>query len=294
MEINPTLRRKGLFYAAIAAITFGTNPLFALPLYGEGFDVDSVLLLRYLPSAVILGILVGVRRQSFALTFRELCSTAVGGVLFAISSLALYKSYQRMDAGVASTLLFIYPAIVAGIMWGVFHEKMTRPIILAMLLCALGILLLCRKADGAVLDPFGMVLVAISALAYAVYLVAVNRSATLRAMPVEKSTFYLVLFGMLLFLFRVRFGLGLEGNFTPFAWLNIAGISLLASALSMICTTLALQSVGATPTAILGALEPATAVFFGVVVFHEELTGRIVLGILLILSAVILIALKRR
>lgn len=47
--------------------------------------------------------------------------------------------------------------------------------------------------------------------------------------------------------------------------------------------------IGSTPTAILGALEPVTALFFGVAVFGERFTLRIGTGVLLILVAVTLI-----
>ena len=68
---------------------------------------------------------------------------------------------------------------------------------------------------------------------------------------------------------------------------------------STICATLvpkwdgprfgAIRYIGSTPTAILGALEPVTAVFIGVVVFGETLTLRIIMGIILIILAVTLI-----
>ena len=58
------------------------------------------------------------------------------------------------------------------------------------------------------------------------------------------------------------------------------------TAISLLCTTGAIQYIGSTPTAILGALEPVTAVVFGVTVFGEVLTGRVVVGFLLIILAV--------
>lgn len=53
--------------------------------------------------------------------------------------------------------------------------------------------------------------------------------------------------------------------------------------------TKSIHYIGSTPAAILGALEPITALFFGVLVFGERLTPRIILGIILVLSAVTLI-----
>lgn len=40
-------RLKGFTYGAVAAASYGMNPLFALPLYGAGMSVDSVLFYRY-------------------------------------------------------------------------------------------------------------------------------------------------------------------------------------------------------------------------------------------------------
>ena len=51
---------------------------------------------------------------------------------------------------------------------------------------------------------------------------------------------------------------------------------------------------GATPTAIMGALEPLTAVAIGALVFGESLTFRLAVGIVLILSAVMLIVMKKQ
>lgn len=45
---------KGAIYAVIAAVSYGTNPLFSLPLYDEGLSTDSILFYRYVFAVVIL------------------------------------------------------------------------------------------------------------------------------------------------------------------------------------------------------------------------------------------------
>jgi hypothetical protein len=57
--------------------------------------------------------------------------------------------------------------------------------------------------------------------------------------------------------------------------------------------TIAVHEVGATPTAVLGALEPLTAVAIGATVFGEAVTLRLIIGIVLILSAVMLVVLAK-
>ena len=50
-------KTKGFIYGAIAAASYGMNPLFALPLYAAGMSVDTVLFYRYFFAAIVLGIL---------------------------------------------------------------------------------------------------------------------------------------------------------------------------------------------------------------------------------------------
>ena len=116
-------RLKGFTYGAIAAASYGMNPLFALPLYGAGMNVDSVLFYRYFFAIVMLGILMKVKKQSFALKKTDILPLAVMGLLFSFSSFFLFESYNYMDAGIASTILFVYPVMVAIIMAVFFMRK---------------------------------------------------------------------------------------------------------------------------------------------------------------------------
>lgn len=128
----------------------------------------------------------------------------------------------------------------------------------------------------------------VSALSYAIYIVGVNRS-ILKEIATLKLTFYILLFGMTLFLVRVDFGKSLLTVDTWYLWGNLIALAIFPTAISFLCTTQAVQYIGSTPTAILGALEPLTAVFFGVTVFGEVLTPRLCCGILMIILAVTLI-----
>ena len=102
-------KSRGCVLGAVAAASYGLNPLFTLPLYGAGMGVDSVLFYRYLLAAAMLGALMLVRRQSFAVRRRDLVPLAVMGLLFSFSSLFLFESYNHMDAGIASTILTSIP-----------------------------------------------------------------------------------------------------------------------------------------------------------------------------------------
>lgn len=196
---------KGYFLGAIAAATYGTNPLFALPLYKDGMDPDSVLFFRYLFAIPILGMMIKGRGRSFKVERKAVAPLIVMGLLVAFSSLALFQSYNYMEVGIASTLLFVYPIMVALIMALVFKEKLTLQTVFCILLALAGIGLLYKSSDGTTLNLTGVLLVMASALSYAIYIIGVNQS-TLKTVATLPLTFYILLFGVSLFLVRVGFG----------------------------------------------------------------------------------------
>ena len=158
------VKAKGYILGTIAAATYGMNPLFALPLYKAGMNPDSVLFFRYLFAIPLLGIMLKARRRNFQINKKEILPLAVLGLLVALSSLALFRSYNYMDAGIASTLLFVYPIMVALIMALVFKEKLTLQTGFCILLALGGIGLLYKNSDGTTLSLTGILLVSIKVL----------------------------------------------------------------------------------------------------------------------------------
>ena len=282
------VKAKGYALGVIAAATYGMNPLFALPLYEAGMNPESVLFFRYLFAIPVLGAMIKLRGRDFKLKRKEVFPLIIMGLLMALSSLTLFQSYNYMAAGIASTLLFVYPIMVALIMAFLFKVKLTLQTILCIILALGGIALLYKGEDGSTLSLLGVLLVIVSALSYAIYIVAANRP-LLREIATLKLTFYVLVFGFSLFLVRVDFGASLHVVDTWYLWGNLLALAVFPTAISFLCTTQAIQYIGSTPTAILGALEPLTAVFFGVTVFGESLTVRVGCGIMMIVFAVTII-----
>ena len=285
-------RLKGVLCGVGAAVSYGMNPLGALPLYADGINTTTVLFYRYGLAVILLGLFMAVERKSFSITLKEFAILVPLGVLFALSSLTLFASFHFMDAGVASTLLFVYPVMVAIIMAIFFKERITFVTVLSILLSLSGIALLYRGGDGGVLDTTGVLLVMLSSLTYALYIVIVNKS-SLR-MSSLKLTFYVLLVGVLLITSCSFFGDGetrIQILTTPSMWLHASILAVFPTIVSLLLMVVAVHEIGSTPTAVIGALEPLTAVMLGVTLFGEELTLRLSVGITLILSAVILIIL---
>ena len=281
-------KTKGFILGAIAAASYGMNPLFTLPLYSAGMRVDTVLFYRYSLAVIVLGIMMKFQKQSFAIKRVDVLPLCIMGLLFAFSSLFLFMSYNYMDAGIASTILFVYPVLVAIIMAVVFKEKVSPITMFSIALAFVGISMLCKSPGGQTLSLVGITFVFLSSLSYAIYIVGVNRS-SLKDMPIAKLTFYVLLFGLSVYVVRLQFCTELQVIPTPMLWINAVSLAVFPTVISLVTMTKAIHYIGSTPTAILGALEPVTALFFGVLVFGEQLTPRIILGILMVITAVTLI-----
>ncbi|MBQ7984532.1 MAG: DMT family transporter [Bacteroidales bacterium] len=280
---------KGYLSAIIAAVAYGTNPLGALFLYKEGLNPASVIFYRFVAAVAILVIILKAKRVALKINSFELKVLGSLGIIFAASALTLYTSFNYMDSGIASTILFAYPVMVAVIMALFFKEKAPFTTVIAIVLSIAGIVLLYQGDGNAKLSLTGVMLVLASSLTYAVYIVIVNR-AKLTLTPF-KMTFYIMIFAAFT-VFLYSFSSQANHLIMVPSWQALGWIVMLACVPTVIAMTflnIGIFYAGSTPTAIMGALEPVTAVIISVAIFDGMFTLRLLSGILLILGAVLLI-----
>ena len=195
---------KGVLCAIGAAVSYGLNPLGALPLYADGISTSTVLFYRYSLAVVMLTLWLAVRRKSFVVSRRQLVVIVPLGILFALSSITLFYSFHYMAAGIACTLLFVYPVMVAAMMSLFFHEKLTPATVISIVLALAGIALLYKGDGGEALSFTGVMFVFASSLSYAVYIIIVNKSSL--GMSSVKLTYYVLIIGVLVILLNAHSG----------------------------------------------------------------------------------------
>ena len=281
---------KGILNGIIASTSYGMNPLFGLPLYAIGIGVNSVLFYRYFLAVIIYFIwLKFFKKASLKISRQEIIPLFFLGIFFSLSSLTLFEAFHYIEAGIACTILFIYPVMVAIIMALFFKEKITKTVIFAILLTSIGIILLYKGKPDTALSIKGILIVLTSALLYALYIVGVKNIKPVKVMNSARLSFYVMLFGLIVYIVNLKFCTTLQILPNLKAWLFAIGLALFPTIISLETITIAIQLIGSTNTAILGALEPLTAIFFGILFFHEHVTLRISMGIILILFGVFLI-----
>ena len=291
------MRKKtfGTMNGAIAAASYGTNPLFALPMFMAGIGVNSVLFYRYAFAVIIYGLYLKlIKKISLKITSKQFIPMCILAVFFSLSSLTLFDAFNYIEAGIACTILFIYPVLVAIIMAMFFKERITKTVVTAIFLTSAGIALLYNGKSGASLNMTGVGMVLLSALLYALYIVGVKKIKPIKKLKPSVLSFYVMLIGLVVYIVNLKFCTNLQILSTPKLWFYAIGLAILPTIISLETITLSIKLVGSTKTAILGALEPITAIFFGVLVFHEHLSTRIMLGVAMILFGVLLIVITKK
>ena len=271
----------------ITGITYGLNPLFAVPLMNNGASIESILFFRYTFAVVLLAAFLILTRQSFRITVRQAGLLLALGLLYTSSSIFLFEAYNYIASGLATTLIFLYPVLVAIIM--VFLRVVPSwPVWLSIAATFGGVIIMTQGSGGDSLNPIGVALSLGSALVYALFIVIINRSKAIAQISNTLLTFYSLTVGAIVFLGKISFSeVPISAGITTGGdWLNIAGLALLPTIVSTATLAIATRNIGATKASVLGVFEPITAILIGTLMFGEPLTTNILLGIGIAIVAV--------
>lgn len=271
----------------ITGITYGLNPLFAMPLMNQGAAIESILFFRYLFAVIMLGAFLFLSKQSFKISGKQAGILLVLGLLYTMSSIFLFEAYHYIASGLATTLIFLYPVLVAIIM--VFLGVIPSwPIWLAIAATFGGVVIMTQGSSGEEINPIGVALSLGSAFVYALFIVIINRSKTIASISNSLLTFYALSVGATIFMGKIAFSdIPITTGITDCSdWLNLIGLALLPTIVSTATLAVATRNIGATKASVLGVFEPITAILVGTLMFGEALTTNIVAGIGIAMVAV--------
>lgn len=277
---------KGYLCAFISAFTYGLIPLFMIPIKkAESFSVDATLFYRFLIASGAILLFLCYQKQRLRISLREGLIMSILGLLYALSAEFLFLAYDYLSPGIASTIFFSYPIIVALVLVLFYKEKITIPTILSLLLVVAGVGVLSIK-EGSTINYIGLGISLLGSLVYALYILIINK-VRIEASGV-KISFYSMLFSSLYFWVKTLIlgesiaipSLSLVGDITLFA--------IITTSLSLVALVYAVRYIGSTPTAIMGAFEPIVAVLISVGLFGEALTSSLIIGGMVIIAGVLI------
>lgn len=281
---------NGVFYAIISSCSFGFSPLFSLGLLAAGLSNFDVLSYRWSVAAVVLMIYAASKGKSLRLsTFDEVWKVVLLSLLRSITSITLLIGYANIASGIASTINFMYPVVVALCMMLFFGEKKSIVNIISILISIFGVYLL-ASGDGLKVEggntALGLTCSIISALSFAAYYILMKQTKADKIEVVKFTTWIMLLSAV----YFIICGFIFDGKITMVSdlklWGYIAGLGLWSTMISNFTGVKAVRRIGPTMTSILGALQPLTAVVLGVLFLNEHLGPRTIAGISIIMVTV--------
>ncbi len=283
-----TREREGLLLCLVSAAGFGAMPIFAKQAYAEGLGVTPLLALRFALAAAMLWALIALRRRALG-SLRGLVAGAALGVFgYSVQAALYFGALERIDAGLASLLLYAYPALVTVAAFALRRESPTRRKLGALALASGGVGLVLLGGGPGEIDLVGAAMALGSAVFYTIYILVSDRVAG-HSPPVpfaaSVATGAAVTFGIAALLDG-----GISASGEGVMWAAI--IASVSTVMPIVLFMAGLARVGPSTASIASTVEPPFTVALAWVVFGETLGPLQLAGGAFVLSAVILLQLR--
>ena len=273
----------GILLIAISAASFGTLAIFGRFLYADGLDTFTMLFLRFGCAALLMAIILLMRREKFPRGKILLQLIGMGALGYVGQSFSYLSAIKYASAGLVALLLYLYPMFVFVLSVIVLREKVTWIQTAALALALTGTALTVDPAGGQLL---GILFSLSAALIYSVYII-VGTNVMKHVSAVQSSV---VIFASAGAVYGILMGVnGVHLPTSNIGWINIVGIVLIATVIPVVTFLAGLERIGPTNAAMLSTLEPVVTVLLAGWIFGEVLKPIVMLGGGLILVAVILL-----
>lgn len=291
------IRLNGVFYAVLSSASFGFSPLFSLGLLTVGLTNFDILSYRWGIAGIALMLYAFYRKKTLVPnSWDETWKIILLSALRAITSVTLLIGYANISSGIASTINFMYPVIVALCMMFFFGEHKSIVDIAAIAVSIFGVYLL-ASGDSLIVEggdtTLGLTCSLISAFSFAAYYILMKKLKADKIEVVKFTTWVMLLsaiyFIVCAFVFEGSLSMIPDGK----SWLYILGLALWSTMISNFTGVKAVRRIGPTLTSILGALQPVTAVILGVAFLNEHLYLKSLIGIIMILGAVTVVVMHQ-
>ena len=290
------MKTKAYLYIITAAVCWGLIGLFVRTLAAQGFSSMQIVALRSLAAAICVTLPL-LRSGSAALRIRLrdlwlFVGTGICSLLF--FTYCYFQAITIMDLSTAAVLLYTAPSIVMILSLLLFHERITVQKLIALVLAFAGCCLVSLVGGEHKLSTVGILYGLGAGFGYALYSIFA-RYALDRGYSSNTINFYSCLLTTIgaAIIWGAAQPLGVMiGSWKGFGLCTALGI--VTCYLPYLLYTYGLTGLETGKASILASFEPVVATLVGIFVFHEKLTPLSALGCVCVLSAVVLLNLKRR
>lgn len=290
--------QRGLALVMLSAVLWGTVGIGTQLLYNiSNTNPISIGFFRlaFAVPALFVACWFIVGRRMFNIQRRDLGLMLLIGAMLALYQVCYMGAVQRAGVSVAVLVTLCTAPVLVALLSVIFlRERLTGPILLALVCALAGTLLLIdfQSTTQPVGDTIAGVLLALgSALGYAVFTLCGRRLAG-HYHPLQSLTIGFGVGAVLLLLIALPAGLVMD--YSPQAWGVLLYLGLVPTALAYVIFLNGMKTTPATVASIATLVEPLTSTVLAMVLFNERLAPAGWIGALLLLGAMGLLYLNGR
>lgn len=284
------MQKKGVLLTILSAVLFGCNPLISKQIYALGGNSVTLSFYRMLITSIGFWIINKFyTREDFRVSGRELKKLFWCAQGYCLTPYLLWSSYNYLPSGLATTIHFVYPVLVLLGSVIFYREKLNGKKIFSCLLCVVGIVCFCQMSGD--VTAFGIAIALLSGVTYTSYILLLDHSGLVDIHP-YKLSFWLAAIGAVELLIISVGTRTLTFDIEPAGWVLTVVFAIITGAVASTAFQLGTKYIGAQNASLLSTFEPLTSVAVGIIVYHEAMTTRTVLGIIAILLSVIIVSIS--
>lgn len=293
--------RYGGILALTGAILFSTKAILVKLAYN--YDIDSVSLLN-LRMLFALPIFIAIAFHKLSLYKHQLqlirdhkWSVLIYGLLgYYIASLADLEGLKYIDASLERVIIFIYPTLVALLSYVFLHKRITKTQLLAIIATYIGVIIALRGNMMVTHEQNqvkGVLLVLVSAVTYAIYLIGSGQIAPKMGTRLYNSI-AMTIAAMAIIIHNVI----MHGfNVLDFEW-QIYVIALLISTFSTVIPSYmiveGIRIIGASKSSIIGTIGPISTIIMAAIILKEHIHLIQWIGSLVVVVSVVMVMLQKK
>lgn len=280
---------KGILYLVISSSAFGVMPIITKFVYAQGVSTYSLLFYRFLFAGIILSIYTIFKRVSLKVSLKGFLIISIVSILgYALTAVTLFSSYKYISVGLATMILYTYPAIVTILDSIIYKNKMDRKKLISLIMCFIGLCFLVFN-KSANLNVTGIILAFLSAIFFSIYVIGVSHKYVKDINNYVMTEYISFIAGLFIFLIGFSYGdINLKINFVSFVY--IVALSLISTVIALITFINGVKIVGPSKAAILSTLEPIVSLILGIIILNESFTFNTALGSLFVVIGVIILS----
>ncbi len=272
----------------LASTAFGVMPVLAKLAYGRGATTYTVLFLRFLFAAFILLYIILNKKISLKLNIKQILMVIMLGLFgYSATALCLFISYNYVSVGVATNLLYTYPAIVTLMSRFFYKEKLYGRKIVSLLLSLIGVFILIEIKNQSI-NITGVSFAFASAIFYSLYVLGISTD------KAKKINSYVMIFYLSVTSSIIMFLLGvststLDLRIDFYALICIILLAFISTVVALMSFLKGVRIIGPSRAAILSTLEPIVSIILGFLILKEKLSLNMIIGSALVIASVLLL-----